>query len=172
MPAEPPQPGPSVDATPPRRTWVVELQNPCRYPEVRFRHLRPWVEPLVAALAPAATSLTLRFVSDREMRRLNATWRHKDKTTDVLSFPGDLDDADDGDDIFADPEAGGHLGDIAISVPTARRQAEGRGGDLDRELRILILHGILHCLGYDHETDDGTMERLEQDLRAQWIDHG
>ena len=93
-------------------------------------------------------------MSDREIRRLNATYRRQDRTTDVLSF---LDEDDD-------------LGDVAISVPAARRQAaEGRHG-VERELRILMLHGLLHCLGHDHETDDGTMERLERRLRRRWIE--
>ena len=59
----------------------------------------------------------------------------------------------------------GHLGDILIAVPTARRQAVERGHDVDREVKTLLLHGVLHCLGYDHETDQGEMERLERRLR-------
>ena len=124
------------------------------------------------------TSLTVRFVSDREMRRLNRSFRHKDKTTDVLSFPGDFETpeasgtAGSGDRDGDHQPLAGHLGDVAISVPVARRQAEERGHSVERELRFLMLHGLLHCLGYDHETDDGTMERLEQRLRARWIDHG
>jgi probable rRNA maturation factor len=91
------------------------------------------------------------------MRRLNRELRGKDKTTDVLSFPGGV-----------TPE-GYHLGDIVISLPQARRQAEEAGHSLGRELRILLLHGVLHCLGHDHETDDGTMNRLERRLRRRWI---
>ncbi len=101
----------------------------------------------------------MRFVSDREMRRLNRTFRHQDRPTDVLSFPGD-----------ESPIAPAHLGDIAVSVPTARRQASKLGHSVDRELRILLLHGILHCLGHDHETDDGTMERLERRWRSVFVD--
>ncbi|NJL27180.1 MAG: rRNA maturation RNase YbeY [Thermoanaerobaculia bacterium] len=106
---------------------------------------------------PAAESFAVRFISDREMTRLNSTYRHKHGPTDVLSFPGD--------------GAEGHLGDVAISVPTARRQATELGHAVERELRVLLLHGVLHCLGYDHEQDDGTMERLEARLRRRWIDH-
>jgi probable rRNA maturation factor len=134
------------------------LQNPCRYPEAAARSVRPWLGRLVAALAPTASSLGVRFASDRELRRLNATFRHKDSPTDVLSFPGE-----------AGPE-GQHLGDIAISVPTARRQAEAAGHPVARELRILLLHGVLHCLGHDHETDGGAMERLEGQLRRRWLE--
>jgi probable rRNA maturation factor len=102
-------------------------------------------------------TLAVRFVSDREMRRLNRDFRAKDRTTDVLSFPG------------AETEDGQHLGDIAISVPTARRQAEERGHDVERELEVLLVHGLLHCLGHDHETDDGEMARLERSLRRKWV---
>lgn len=131
----------------------IVLQNPNRYPDARARDLRPWLERLVGELAPDSRSLGVRFCGDREMRRTNLRFRNKDKTTDVLSFPGDE----------------GHLGDILISVPTARLQAESAGHPVERELRILLLHGILHCLGHDHETDQGEMERLERRLRRRWI---
>lgn len=131
----------------------IVLQNPNRYPEAQARRLRPWLERLVSEVAPQAQSLGARFASDREVRRANRTWRGKDKATDVLSFPGDE----------------GHLGDILISVPAARRQAGSAGHPVERELKILLLHGILHCLGYDHETDQGEMERLERRLRRRWL---
>lgn len=139
------------------------MQNPCRYPEAGARRHRSWLEPLVAELAAAATSFAVRFVSDHEMWCLNAAYRRRDSTTDVLSFP---------DDAAGSPAAGvdRHLGDVVISVPAARRQATARGHAVERELRVLMLHGLLHCLGHDHETDDGTMERLEKRLRRQWID--
>jgi probable rRNA maturation factor len=56
-----------------------------------------------------------------------------------------------------------------VSVPTARRQAQAAGHEVAHELRVLLLHGVLHCLGFDHETDDGTMERLERRLRRKWL---
>ena len=139
-----------------RGTCEILLQNPRRYPEAGARRHRPWLESLVADLAPAAESFVVRFVSDREMRRLNAAYRRQDRTTDVLSFP-------DGDEP-------GHLGDVVISVPTARRQAAESGHTVERELRFLMLHGLLHCLGHDHETDGGAMERLERGLRRRWIE--
>lgn len=131
----------------------IVLQNPNRYREAQARRLRPWLERLVDDLAPQAESLGVRFSGDREMRRANRAWRSKDKTTDVLSFPGEE----------------GHLGDILISVPAARRQAASAGHSVERELKILLLHGILHCLGYDHETDQGEMARLERRLRRRWL---
>jgi probable rRNA maturation factor len=134
------------------RTEIV-LWNPNRYPEAGARRLRPWLTRLVAALRPGAASLGVRFASDREVRRVNRDFRGKDSATDVLSFPGEA----------------GHLGDILISLPTARRQAAAAGQPVERELRRLLLHGVLHCLGHDHETDDGTMERLERRLRRVWL---
>jgi probable rRNA maturation factor len=135
----------------------IVLLNPNHYPEAGARRLLPWLGPLVAALAPEAEGLGVRFVGDRAMRLANRRFRGKDTTTDVLSFPG---------------EAGGegsYLGDILISVPTARRQAAAAGHGVDRELKTLLLHGILHCLGHDHETDQGEMERLERRLRKRWL---
>jgi probable rRNA maturation factor len=135
----------------------IILQNPNRYPEAQAQRLRPWLTRLVAELAPTADSLGVRFAGDRALRAANRRFRGKDSSTDVLSFPGER------------GEEGLHLGDILVSVPTARRQAVAVGHDVDRELRILVLHGLLHCLGYDHETDGGVMERLERRLRRAWI---
>jgi len=146
----------------PPRDVDLSLDNPCGYVEVRRRQLRPWLRALLGELAPEASSFAVRFTSDREMRRLNRDYRGKDMTTDVLSFPGDAPPA-------ADDTEGRHLGDVVIAVPTARRQAEERGEEVERELRTLLLHGVLHCLGYDHETDDGTMDRVERQLRRRWL---
>lgn len=161
-------------------TFDLQIQNPCGYPEVAARRLRRWLEGVLAELAPDAASATVRFVSDREVRGLNRDFRGFDKSTDVLSFPGDLPPRPEAAASTRCPEPGDdvedpappdlpvdekHLGDIVVSVPTARRQAGERGHGVERELRLLTLHGILHCLGYDHETDDGTMERVETELR-------
>jgi probable rRNA maturation factor len=171
----------------------VVLQNPNRYPEASARRLRSWLTRLAATLAPGAASLGVRFASDRELRRANREFRGKDRSTDVLSFPGDEETFEGSGSVCpverlaAPPGAhtkerngairshgpegeGHHLGDILISVPTARRQAAAAGHDGERELRILLLHGLLHCLGHDHEMDGGTMERLERRLRREWID--
>jgi len=143
--------------TDPAAACEVVLQNPGEYPEAADPALGPWLERLVAALAPQAQSFTVRFTTEREMRRLNRTFRGKDYPTDVLSFPGE------------ETPDGVHLGDVVICVPVARLQAEQAGHGAGRELAILLLHGVLHCLGHDHETDDGTMERLEETLRARWL---
>lgn len=149
---------PSTEASPgPLPACEISLQNPCRYPEAGARRIRPWLATVVAAVAPRAQSLAVRFASDRELRRLNRVYRAKDRPTDVLSFPGQQ------------TAEGWHLGDLAVCVPAARRQAETAGHGTDRELRTLLLHGVLHCLGYDHETDDGTMEEVEAKLRGRWL---
>ncbi len=160
----------------------IQLQNPCRYPEAGARRVRPWLTPLIEDLAPGTDSFVVRFVSDREMRRLNSSFRRRDEPTDVLSFPslpsprkGALQPAYAGaTDITAPelPHQERHLGDVVISVPTARRQADRLGHSVDVELRILLLHGVLHCLGHDHETDGGVMNRLERSLRRRYVDHG
>lgn len=85
-----------------------------------------------------------------ELRGLNQRFRRKDKATDVLSFPAILD---------------GEAGDIAISAEIASENAYRLGHSLEDELRILILHGLLHLAGHDHEEDNGEMEALESELR-------
>ena len=99
----------------------------------------------------ASGEVSVVLAGDGLLRRLNRDYRGRDRPTDVLSFPG----------------AGGEegLGDVVISVPTALRNARRQGHTVQQELDILALHGLLHILGYDHETDDGTMDRLERRLR-------
>ena len=101
-------------------------------------------------------SVTVQLISDDAMARLNRTFRNKRGPTDVLSFPAN----------GAKPSAKSeYVGDIAISPQTARRNARRYGRLLADELRILILHGMIHLAGFDHETDQGEMERLERGLR-------
>jgi len=91
------------------------------------------------------------------MRELNRLWRHKQGTTDVLSFPAEQDE-------FEKAE-GSSLGDVVISVEQAARQARENGLTLEQEIAQLILHGLIHLCGYDHSTDDGSMNKLELRLR-------
>ena len=107
------------------------------------------------------SEVTVCLVSDAEMARLNATFRKKKGPTDVLSFPQEKQWR------VASGEwrEQKYLGDIAISPATARRYAKKHKRKLADELRVLVLHGVLHLLGYDHETDRGEMDRLEQKLR-------
>jgi probable rRNA maturation factor len=102
--------------------------------------------------------VTVAFVSDRMMRELNRRWRGKRGTTDVLSFPAEQTK-------FEQAAAGATLGDVVISVERAQAQAAEHDLDFEREVEQLILHGVLHLCGYDHETDDGEMNKLELRLR-------
>ena len=106
---------------------------------------------MLDALGSSHSSVTIAFVSDNKIRSLNQQFRGINKPTDVLSFPSDLET--------------GELGDIAISVEAAARQAKENGLTLNEEIAQLILHGLLHLSGYDHETDNGEMNRLELRLR-------
>jgi probable rRNA maturation factor len=101
-------------------------------------------------------SVAIAFVSDAEIARLNKTYRNKNKPTDVLSFPAQS---------AKRPNKRKFLGDIAIAPAVARRYAKKNGRTLENEICTLILHGILHLLGYDHETDRGQMDRIEHKLR-------
>ena len=139
-----------------------------RQREVRVARppLESFLRRVKKELDVARRGVTVCLVSDSEMARLNETFRKKKGPTDVLSFPtvqrrtrsrmsrtGNR----------GEPSA--ELGDIAISPATARRYAKKNARRLADELRVLILHGVLHLLGYDHETDRGEMDRVEQTLR-------
>ncbi len=123
--------------------------------------LRRFLEDASRAMPPPrGARLALCLLSDPAMRRLNSRFRGKPGTTDVLAFPAAEGRA---------PDGGVDLGDIAISVPRARRQAREQGHSLARELRVLALHGYLHLIGFDHETDRGEMSRLEARLRTRLL---
>lgn len=96
---------------------------------------------------------------DATVRTLNRRWRGKDTPTDVLSFPC-------GDRL---PEGLVYLGDVAISLETAARQAAERGVPVARELETLLLHALVHLCGHDHETDHGEMEAIERRLRQELL---
>jgi probable rRNA maturation factor len=137
----------------PRRGPVVVLARApaaARHAPRSARLLRA----LRRAMRRDASGVVLVLGDDREVRTLNRRFRGVDRTTDVLSFP-----------------AGGtlepgcpHLGEIAISLPRAARQARRALWPLSSEMALLITHGFLHLLDYDHETDDGAMHRLEARL--------
>lgn len=138
------------------------ILNRQRTVRVARRPLELFLRRLQQRLGLGTADVTICLVSDAEIARMNEAFRKKEGPTDVLSFP-------------AVPRRkpialrhvtdGAHLGDIAISPATARRNAKEYGRTLQNELRILILHGTLHLLGYDHETDRGQMNRCERRLR-------
>lgn len=144
--------------------------------------LRAHVRGVKRALRLGRRDFNLCLVSDREIRRLNATYRALPRPTDVLSFPWQeagegsrlpsqaLTDSGRGKgarrpDGPAQAAFRGFLGDVVISVETARRNARAEGHSTLNEIRWLVLHGVLHLLGYDHERDLGEMTRLELALR-------
>jgi probable rRNA maturation factor len=134
----------------------------------------------LAAVAPARWQgdVAVALVTDAQVRKLNHLYRHKDTPTDVLSFPADGPASASG---LRDPRAasrgsripdsasrhGTHLGDVVIATGVARRQARDAGHSYATELRVLALHGLLHLLGYDHDSADdcGRMARAEARLR-------
>ncbi len=99
---------------------------------------------------------TVALISDDAMRRYHRTYAGRDGATDVLSFPYEAEPWE--------PPEESYAGDVLISVETADRQ---RRGSLERELKLLSLHGLLHLLGYDHASDAGEMDRLERTLREE-----
>jgi probable rRNA maturation factor len=123
--------------------------------------LRAFLNSVVRALPPDdADELSVTLVSDRRMRLLNRAWRGQDRTTDVLSFP--TGEAPAG--VVARP-----LGDIVIATGRAAEQARDARRPLAREIKILALHGYLHLVGFDHETDDGTMMRVQRRLERRLL---
>ena len=142
-----------MKARPPGRLDVVllERQRRRRTSPARLRRVLRGA----AAILRVGGAVCVVLAGDGLLRRLNRDYRGKDRPTDVLSFPGD------------GGESG--LGDVVISVATAERNARGLGRTLLQELDVLALHGFLHLLGYDHETDDGTMDRLEARLRKRLL---
>ena len=129
---------------------MVEVVNRQRSVKVDTEAWATFATKALETIGNGASSATVAFVSDKSIRKLNQQFRGIDKATDVLSFPADEPD---------------NLGDVAVSVETASRQAKENGLSFDDEVRQLILHGLLHLSGYDHQTDNGDMNRLELKLR-------
>jgi len=102
------------------------------------------------------STFSVALISDRRMKQLNEMFRSKASTTDVLSFPSEPDAFDPNKD---------NLGDIVISAEQAQKQAAENGLTLENEIKQLILHGLLHLCGYDHESDQGEMHAWELELR-------
>jgi probable rRNA maturation factor len=136
---------------------VIEVVSRQRKMRVDCGRWRAFVERALKVVPSDGAGVTVAFVSDRAMRELNRRWRGKGGTTDVLSFPSGQEEFEKGE--------GATLGDVVISVEQAARQAAEHGLDFDGEVAQLILHGLLHLCGYDHETDSGEMNALELTLR-------
>jgi probable rRNA maturation factor len=115
------------------------------------RRLRAFAEEISQTVA-AGRRFSCLLTDDRELRRLNREFRGEDCPTDVLSF--------------SEPGPDGFLGEMAISAERAKAQARSHGHSLGQEIGILMLHGLLHLLGMDHETDRGRMARAEKSWRT------
>ena len=122
-------------------------------PGVSRRELRTWAQRTLRHLQQTQAELSLALVTDPTIHALNRRYRGKDKPTDVLSFP------------LADEIQPSLLGDVVISVETAARQARRRQHSLQEELQILLIHGILHLLGYDHEVSRSEATRMHRKER-------
>lgn len=118
-------------------------------------------EQVLSAAGAPASELSIELIGDHRMRRLNRVYRKKDRTTDVLAFPMREALAPHPSPLM--PEL---LGDVVISVPTALRQAKGAGRTLDDELAVLLVHGVLHLCGYDHERNEKEAARMHRRERA------
>jgi len=129
----------------------VEVRSSASGAPPRSR-VRRVLERAAEELAEGCREVSILFCGDTKMALLNRRYRRRNRSTDVLAFP-------------AAPGAPAFLGDIVISVPYARRQARRRGEPAAREIDRLLVHGYLHLLGYDHETDEGQMDALEAKLR-------
>lgn len=136
---------------------MIDVVNRQRKLPVDCERWRAFAERALKVVPAKGAGATVAFVSDRAMRSLNKRWRGKRGTTDVLSFPSGQEEFEKG--------GGASLGDVVISVEQAARQAAEHGLELENEVEQLILHGLLHLCGYDHETDGGEMNALELRLR-------
>ncbi len=138
-------------ATPPVRNFL--LLNRQRKHPIDSAGVRAFLSAVIPALGAKHESFSIVFTTDEVIRRYNRDYRGYDKATDVLSFPGDDD----------------YLGDILISSETAYNQArKSRSLNFEANIRRLLLHGLLHLRGYDHETDSGEMRAIERRLRRKF----
>ena len=136
---------------------MIEVINNQRKIKIIRQIFQEFAESLISQIPEIENKpFTVAFVSDRKMRELNSQFRGKNKTTDVLSFPFEADEFETGEN---------NLGDIVISAEQAEKQAKENNLDLETEIKQLILHGVLHLCGYDHETDSGEMNARELELR-------
>ncbi len=136
----------------------VEIVNRSSASALSSRKLKKKAERILVLLKLSRVELSIALTDNPEIRELNARYRKKDEPTDVLSFPSE------------DPLALGMglLGDVVISIEQAEKQARRKKQKLEQELEMLLIHGLLHLLGYDHERsrqDARTMRAMEKKLR-------
>ncbi len=144
---------------------MLEVINQQRKIKINRQVFQDFADILIQQISETQNkSATVAFVSDRKMRELNKTFRGKNSTTDVLSFPFETEDFQSTSESSATTD--GNLGDIAISVEQAQRQSVENNLDFETEIKQLILHGVLHLCGYDHQRDAGEMNELELQFRG------
>ena len=136
---------------------MIELINRQRTRKLNAKQWREFAMQALQAINSTKQTVMVVFVSDAAIKKLNQQFRGKNYATDVLSFPTKAEDFE------TDNQS--HLGEIVISVERAAAQAKENGLTFSNEVEQLILHGLLHLSGYDHETDNGEMSRLELRLR-------
>ena len=144
----------------------IEVVNRQRLTKIDRPNVARLARRVLDRIGRENATLTITFIRDPQMRQLNRDFRGIDKPTDVLSF-NYHDDDDETGPLMAEQN---HLGDIVISVDTAQRYGAELGLSLDREIDDLVIHGVLHLAGYDHETDNGEMNRLEKRLRKEILE--
>ena len=136
---------------------MIEVVNRQRRQQMDAARWSEFAVKALSAIGRSDEGATIAFVSNRAMRDLNGRFRGRYSTTDVLSFPAASAEFEKFSDVG--------LGDVVISVECAAAQAAEHGLDFETEVAQLILHGLLHLCGYDHETDEGEMNALELRLR-------
>jgi len=146
---------------------ATEVVNRQRLTRIDVQRIATLSDATLSAVGRAGTSLSVVFVRDRAIRQLNRKYRNQDRTTDVLSFASGDALAGEGPGAFIGEAT--FLGDVVVSVDTARQQASEAGHSMNRELDELVMHGVLHLCGFDHETDSGEMNRLELKLRRKLL---
>lgn len=141
----------------------VYLHNATRKHRIGTRRIERALRGLLAAIGRPAATVSLSFVGDRAMRRLNREHRGKDRTTDVLSFPMYEPFNVPRQPVAGEPEL--MLGDIIISLDVAARQAAAYDAALDAEIERLLVHGVLHLLGHDHEEPDERRRMVREERK-------
>ena len=148
---------------------AIEVVNRQRLARIDARRVARLVDTTLGAVGRADANLTVAFVRDRVIRDLNRKFRENDRVTDVLSFPAEDKRGHASDVSFTGSDVSEFLGDIVISTDTALKQADDAGHSFEREVNELVIHGVLHLCGYNHETDRGQMNRLELRLRRKLL---
>jgi len=141
------------------KSEMIEVINRQRRRKIIAKQWRDFGEQSLRAIGKSEQSATIVFVADEAIKKLNRQFRGKNYATDVLSFTSEAE--------AFEVDQQKHLGEVVISVQRAAAQARDNGLSFSNEVKQLILHGLLHLSGHDHETDRGEMDRLELKLRKQ-----